>query len=55
MWVPGDLPPNLVFLITITRTEPSESGRDELNLDARDAIATDATDEAAHLEDADGG
>ena len=55
MWVPGKLPPNFVFLVAIT--EPLTSGVSFLRAvtsDTRHAVAADAADEAAHLQDADG-
>ncbi len=49
MWAPGNLPPNLIFLITIT---PERHPVFQLS-DPRDAVATDAADKAAHLQDVD--
>jgi len=49
MWVPGNLPPYLTFLITISH-EPNAS---EDISDARDPVAAHAADQAAHLEDVD--
>ena len=47
MWVPGNLPPNLIFLITIT---PERRPVFQLS-DASDAVAAHAADEAVHLQD----
>lgn len=49
MWVPGNLPPNLIFLITIT---PERRPVFQLS-DPSDAVAADAAEEAAHLQDVD--
>ena len=54
MWVPGKLPPNLVFLIVVTKpvaASQQEAGEEHSN--PRDAVTADAADEGAHFEDAD--
>ena len=45
MWVPGNLPPNLIFLLVIARPGDEESV-------PRHAIPPNATHEAAHFQDA---
>ena len=54
MWVPGNLPPNLVFLIMVTRPTGGRREPSFVGLPPRDAVAADTADEVAHLEDAEG-
>ena len=51
MWVPGKLPANLVFLISVTQTTAAAAGGDGSASDPGDAVAADAADEAAHFQD----
>lgn len=51
MWVPGNLPPNLVFFIVVTTQE----GRSADGSDSSNPIAADAPDQASHFQDRDGG
>ncbi len=54
MWVPGKLPPNLVFFIIVTKpVAASMQEAQEVHSNPRDAVATDAADEGAHLQHAD--
>ncbi len=50
MWVPGNLPPNLVFLIVVTARE----SRPADDSDSSYPIAADAPNETAHFQDRDG-
>jgi len=55
MWVPGKLPPNFVFLITVTK--PVAATVQEVvqgHSSPGYAVTTDAADEVAHLKHADG-
>jgi len=51
MWVPGNLPPNLVFLIVVTARESRPVG----DSNSGHPIAADAPDETAHFQDRDRG
>jgi len=51
MWVPGNLPPNLVFLIVVT----ARDGRGADDSCSGNPIAADAPDQAPHFQDRDGG
>lgn len=54
MWVPGRLPPNLVFLITVSKPAVDWLSENTMPpLDPRDPIAANSLDEATHLEHAD--
>ncbi len=53
MWIPGTLPPNIVFLITVSQPSVGESKWLPLyGSHARDSVAADTTDQTAHLQDA---
>lgn len=55
MWVPGNLPPNLVFLLSVTKPSAATIWDDKGGVShSSDAVAADAPDEAAHLEDTNG-
>ena len=56
MWVPGKLPPNLVFLVTVTKPTAGIFAQEASSqLHPRDPVAADAADEAAHFQDAESG